>query len=321
MDYQKAKENEFINKCSKLLEAYKSRIFGLKESEEVTKYSNEFYKGLKEIANYYYPNEEIPFRYRYLIQDLFLFEKFLQQNYLFSFPSHDFSKVLDKPVSLKNAEAILNYLVDQTRNFLFDEVSFDRTIFPYETYDLQSKCKKATDFLAECASQIAIESRRIILFPCFKKYSGVMSGSIHAFSLVTINEKTYLVDCTYSQFCTTYRCNLNRIGVPLFAGAAPGAFMQYDAFYQEVAQTLLERGWIEYNEEIMKAYLDGFFLSYRNGLFYERTNDFSFTVQYTASDYRNFIYGRDDLLEHEKKEELGFQLKPLANPNFIIKHK
>ena len=38
MDYQKAKENEFINKCSKLLEAYKSRIFGLKESEEVTKY-------------------------------------------------------------------------------------------------------------------------------------------------------------------------------------------------------------------------------------------------------------------------------------------
>ncbi len=321
MNNKSIKENEFLKKCSQLLEAYKKRVFGLNNSEDIIRYSNEFYKGLKEIAAYYYPDEEVPFYYRNLVRDIFLFERFLPQDYLFSFQSHDFSKILDKPISLKNEEAILNYLVDQTRNFLFDKVSFDRTIFPYESYDLQNQCVEAADFLTECSAKMGIESRRIIIYPCFQRNSGVMGGNIHAFSLVKINESTYLVDCTYSQFFTIYRCNLNRIGVPLFAGCAPGTFMQYDSFYQEMAQNLLNRGWVKYDDKILKAYLDGFLLSYRNGLFYQRTKDFSFTTNYTALDYENFIYGKDNLFQHEKKEELGFQLKPLTNPNMIIKHK
>lgn len=249
------------------------------------------------------------------------FEVFMPPSYICSWKRHDFSRVLDKPVSLKNEEAILNYLVDQTRNYLFSEVTIDREVFPFETYDLLNKCVKAADFLTECASSLGIESRRIVIFPCFKRNSGVMRGAAHAFSLVKINENIYLVDCTYSQFFASHRCNFNRIGVPLFAGTAAGSFMQFDSTHKEVALTILERGWMEYSNEMIKAYFDGFLLSYRNGLFYEHNKDFSFTADYTALDYINFIYGIDDLFLYEKKEELGFQLKPLRDPHLLIKHK
>lgn len=320
MTMQSMREMEFLNKCNKLFEAYKSRVFSLQRGTDITNYSNEFYKGLKEIAHYYYPGEELPLYYRNLAQSIFLFERFLPTDSIFSFQSHDFTKVLDKPVSLKNDEVVLDYLVDQTRNYLFDEVSFDRAIFPYETYDLQNLCEKATNFSLKCAYGMGIECRKFVIYPCFKRDSKVMN-TVHVVALVSMNGREYLVDCTYSQFCTSVRCNLNRIGVPLFAGSAPGTFMQYDEFHKEVALTLLNRGWIEYTEKVKKAYLDGFLLSYRNGLFYERTEDFSLVSNYTASDYQNFFYGEDDLFHHEKKEELGFQLKPLANPNLLVKHR
>lgn len=314
------REFEFLNKCRELFEVYQRRMFSLREIDDIINYSNGFYKGLKEIANYYYPNEDIPFNYRYLARELVLFERFLPADSVFSFQNHDFSKVLEKPISLQKEEAVLDYLVDQTRNYLFDEVSVDRSYFSYETYDLQDKCAKSVDFLIKCASKMGIKWRRFVIEPCFKRNSGIMDGG-HVSLIIKINHKTYLVDCTYSQFCTAVRCNLNRIGVPLFAGSAPGAFMQYDSFHKDVALTLLNRGWIEYTDETLKAYLDGFLLSFRNGLFYERTEDFSFIANYTASDYRNFFYGDDDLFQHEKKEELGFQLKPLSNPNMLIKHR
>ncbi len=321
MIIQSEKEREFIHKSSKLYEDYKDRIFGLRNGDDITLASNEFYSAIKELAFHYYNGEKMPLSYRYLIRDIFLLDRMMMPEYILPFKEHDFSHVLDKPVSLKNEERVLDYLVDQVRNYLYDEVSFDRSYLSFEAYDLRNKCVDATDFLIGCALNLGVECRKIMLYPCFNRYSGVMEGNVHAFLLVKINEKTYLVDCTYSQFFTKYRCNLNQVGVPLLAGSGPGTFMQYDSFYREVAQTLLTRGWIEYTEKVEKAYLDGFLLSYRNGLFYERTNDFSLTTNYTANDYEQFMYGEDDLFNHERKEELGFQLKPLSNPKLLIKHK
>lgn len=320
MDKKSIRETEFLNKCNHLFREYKKRVFSLSRETDITNYSKEFYNGLKELASYYYPEEVVPFDYRYLAREIILFEKFLPTDSIFSFQEHDFSKVLDRHTSLKQDEFVLDYLVDQTRNYLFDEVSLSREYYPYETYDLQDKCVKAVDFLMKLAYGMGIEYRRFIIYPCFKRDNRVMNA-IHAFLLVKLNGREYLIDCTYSQFCTSVRCDLNRIGVPLFAGPAPGTFMQYDDFHKDVALTLLNRGWIEYRDETKKAYLDGFLLSYRNGLFYERSNDFSFISPYTALDYEHFFYGEDDLFHYEKKEELGYQLKPLSNPNMLIKHR
>lgn len=320
MDKKSIRETEFLNKCNQLFREYKKRVFSLSRETDITNYSKEFYNGLKELASYYYPEEVVPFDYRYLAREILLFEKFLPTDSIFSFQEHDFSKVLDRPTSLKQDEFVLDYLVDQTRNYLFDEVSLSREYYPYETYDLQDKCVKAVDFLMGNAHGLGIEYRRFIIYPCFNRDNRVMNA-IHAFLLVKLNGREYLIDCTYSQFCTSVRCNLNRIGVPLFAGPAPGTFMQYDDFHKDVALTILNRGWIEYTDETKKAYLDGFLLSYRNGLFYERSNDFSFISPYTALDYEHFFYGEDDLFHYEKKEELGYQLKPLSNPNMLIKRR
>lgn len=320
MDKKSIRETEFLNKCNHLFREYKKRVFSLSRETDITNYSKEFYNGLKELASYYYPKEVVPFDYRYLAREIILFEKFLPTDSIFSFQEHDFSKMLDRPTSLKQDEFVLDYLVDQTRNYLFDEVSLSREYYPYETYDLQDKCVKAVDFLMGIAHGLGIEYRRFIIYPCFKRDNRVMNA-IHAFLLVKLNGREYLIDCTYSQFCTSVRCDLNRIGVPLFAGPAPGTFMQYDDFHKDVALTILNRGWIEYTDETKKAYLDGFLLSYRNGLFYERSNDFSFISPYTALDYEHFFYGEDDLFHYEKKEELGYQLKPLSNPNMLIKRR
>lgn len=321
MIVQSEKEREFLNKASNLYENYKDRIFKHHSSDEIILASNEFYRAIKLLAYQYYYGEEMPTSYQYLIHDVFLLDKWMMPEYIVSFPEHDFSKKLEKPVSLQDDEKILDYLVDQTRNYLYKEISFGDSDLPFETYDLQDECVRSADFLNKCAFEIGVESRRIVLYPCFTRYSGVMGGNVHAFSLVKTKNNVYLIDCTYSQFFTKYRCNLERIGVPLFAGSAPGAYMQYDSFSKKVALTILTRGWIECTDEVSKAYLDGFLLSYRNGLYYERTNDFSLTTNYTAKDYENFIYGDDFLLDHERKEELGFQLKPLSNPKLLIKHK
>ena len=63
----------------------------------------------------------------------------------------------------------------------------------------------------------------------------------------------------------------------------------------------------------MKTYLDAFTISFRNGLYYENTLDFSYTTEYSLDDYIRFIHGDDNQINHEDKLYLGYQSKPLKN--------
>ena len=74
---------------------------------------------------------------------------------------------------------------------------------------------------------------------------------------------------------------------------------------------MLKDGFILLNEEVLKNYLDGFAISYRNGLYYEETNNFSFTTSYTPKQYIDFLKGNDNQLNYEKRSHLGFQQKVL----------
>ena len=84
---------------------------------------------------------------------------------------------------------------------------------------------------------------------------------------------------------------------------------------KKVANKVLTDGWIEWNNSNMKNYLDGFTMSYRNGLYYERTNDFSFKTKYKIEDYNRFINGKDNTINHEGRDNLGYQQIPLQNPH------
>ena len=79
---------------------------------------------------------------------------------------------------------------------------------------------------------------------------------------------------------------------------------------KQIAQNLLEKGYTRLSNESFKTYLDAFTVSFRNGLYYEQTNDYSYKTNYTATDYINFLEGTDTQINHEGSEVLGFQKKP-----------
>ena len=70
-----------------------------------------------------------------------------------------------------------------------------------------------------------------------------------------------------------------------------------------------------------KCYFDGFALSFRNGHFYEQTNDFSYTTFYTLDDYKRFLDGEDNQINHESNYTLKLQSIPIKDPFMDFSYK
>ena len=98
-------------------------------------------------------------------------------------------------------------------------------------------------------------------------------------------------------------------------GCKAGVYMLMTEDSKKIANELLSNGYIEINEETLKIYLDPFAISFRNGLYYEQTQDFSYTTDYDADDYMEFLWGNDNQLNYEDQNCLGYQNRPLKNPN------
>ena len=84
--------------------------------------------------------------------------------------------------------------------------------------------------------------------------------------------------------------------------------MTLNNFRLELSNTLLSRGWIRLTDENIKNYFDGFALSFRNGIYYDKSRDYSYTTNYSASDYVSFLKGIDNQVKHEGEEVLKKQL-------------
>lgn len=98
-------------------------------------------------------------------------------------------------------------------------------------------------------------------------------------------------------------------------GCKPGVYMLMTEKGEKIANKLIRDGYVKLNEETLKLYLDSFTISFRNGLYYERTKDFSYTTDYTVDDYLDFLWGNDNLLNYEGRDYLGFQKRPLKDAN------
>ena len=96
--------------------------------------------------------------------------------------------------------------------------------------------------------------------------------------------------------------------------------MLKDEVSRNIAQTILKRGWIEMNDDILKRYLDGFTLSFRNGLGFEK-NKGSLETKYSAEKYKIFLKGTDDMFNHECLSHIGQQEEPLKNTEFKLTFK
>jgi len=280
-------------------------IYNFNELSNPVEEIKKVYKYLKEIIPYFYKDGEMSRLYRYLIQDLRLdCEKYLPEGFIIqSVPS-----IKDTNNLGKTSEEMLNWIVAKTREYLME------TEHEYESVldcDFTGDCIKSSDKIEELCDNLGIKNYKKYIYPGFSiKHRLSGNTGYHYFNIIELNNKFYLIDPTYRQFFTIYCNDLNRIGIPYLLGCKAGTFMLMNEERKNVASKILSDGWIELNEKVLKNYLDGFALSYRNGIYYEQTGDFSFVTNYSHEDYINFLTGKDNQVNHEGEESLGFQTRP-----------
>lgn len=188
-------------------------------------------------------------------------------------------------------------------------------------FDYTGHCGEVTREIRNICKKFGIEHQTIEINPLFNKksyspFDEILGDSIrHYASLIKINNKQYLIDITYRQFFMINQNNINRIGVPYLNSCNPGFFMMKNESYKKIAQHLLNFGWIEAIEQNLKAYFDGFAISFRNGIYYEDMKDFIFKTDYQAKDYISFLNGKGSQLEKEPVISLGRQMRPLKSYN------
>lgn len=216
---------------------------------------------------------------------------------------------------IKDEEELLNALVFQARKKLLNIINMVLyRKLSLEQCDLSNYCLNASKIVKEICDQNNIQCEIVKLEPGYIFRSNLYGNfGNHVFNIVTLNNKKFIVDLTYSQFFTIGKNLIERLGIPDIPSPNVGLFMTMSENRKKVANKILSDGYILITEEVLKDYLDGFTIFYRNGLYYEETNDFSFTTKYSSDDYKNFLKGKDNQANYEDTSWLGYQKRALKN--------
>ena len=289
-------------------EVYKTEVIkkyvDVKFGEYVDQCDNmdELYRYVRSIQNDYFRDGNLGTDFNYITRYLRKAEEDLPKKFIME-SSPNFNREFNS-----DEEEKLRYIIYNVRSKLLG----DNIDAP-----LTDMCSYSSNLLARCANELDLDSRRVIIYPGFtKEHSLLHFGSgYHAFNIITINDKKYIVDLTYRQFFLSDKSSLERIGVCSLFNTLPGKFMTLNESRMETASKILKDGYVEMTDENMKNYFDGFALSFRNATYYDETDDFSFTTLYSPYDYMRFIDEEDSQLNHEGIERLGYQKKVLRNPN------
>lgn len=297
---------QILNGHQKIIDSYIDKM----KDNNYQEILSDIYKYVKSVTDIYYEEGLIREAYGYLRNSIISKENILP-----------YGKLLDVPIrysQLKESDIFMERIVYIARKYLVDKYTFYGNYnINIEDMDFSDYCKKAAEYIKSFCDKHNIESYILPIYPGYEKRALLYCGSgYHFANIIKRNNKYYLIDVTYSQFFYEKRNNLDRLGVVNISGCDPGIFMLMTDNGKTIATTLLEDGYIELNEEILKTYLDSFTISFRNGLYYETTSDLSYTASYSVDDYINFLKGKDNQINHEGKENLGYQKRPLRNWNF-----
>ncbi len=278
------------------------RYIDVKFGEMKNQFSNleELYRYVRSIQNDYFIDGNLSNDFNYITRYLKKAEEDIPIDFIME-SSPIFSNDFDSDDKLKN-------IIYNVRSKLLGSDIEDPLI---------DKCTYSSNLVFRSASELGLNVRRVIIYPGFTKEHDLLhfGSGYHAFNIVTINDKKYIIDLTYRQFFLKDRSSLERIGVFSLFNTTPGKFMTLNDSRMKSALELLKNGYIEMIDENVKNYFDGFALSYRNATYYDETLDFSFMTNYTPYDYMRFINEEDSQLNHEGIDRLGYQKKVLRNPN------
>lgn len=300
---------ESLEQHSKQINDFRSKVNGNNNEKVFT----EMYKYIKDVTNSYSALGFYHPAYISLLKELESFEL-----------DFGYQKIINVPINFEFYEEkkdFLEMVVHSVRQFLIRKHGMGPNI-DINAIDYTNDCANAKEVVKAICSSEKVKCIDLPIFPGYDQKERIYGGAgFHWANIVEYNGKKYLIDVTYPQFFWLGGNNLERLGIVNFPGCSSGIFMLMSEKTKQIATTLLKDGYIELTEEILKLYLDSFTISFRNGLYYESTNDFSFTTPYTLDDYTKFLIGEDSQIKHEGRENLGFQEKPLKNPGLIFKKK
>lgn len=303
-------QNDKLEQYVKQIQEYRHTLkkkFRLKEKINIMQ---KCYDYLKIIAPNFYDFPNINKEYYPLLKELYACEDALPFRYIIDITPNNY--YFDK-YWFKSSDKILDFIVNEARKNILGLSKNDKFLYPHR--DLTNNCLNTALFIKNLCEQFNIDCQIIKLVPGYTESFEITNGTnYHYLDIITYQGQKYLVDCTYSQFFLLNRCLIQKTGVMLNCGASAGTFMLKNENRLKVAQKILKNGWIPLKKGVLKNYLDGFTLSYRNGLYYELTNDFSYEVIYTEEDYLRFLNNEDNQINHESEVVLGYQKQPLKNP-------
>ena len=302
--------------CDRIMEEHCSNMRNLyecvKESEDLSDL-RKMYSYLRECCSDFQSDKGMHWLYDYAKENLSDAERLFNDKYLVD---TSFNLDIDNPLSINkdsNELEILDYLVYCTRVLLIDNLAdfykVNRNNKVWNLY-LVNYCELASEKIKFICSNLGIKCDVLKIYPGFLKDSDLLGGIGHHYlNIIDFGSNKYIVDATYSQFFNMQVSNIGRLGLINYPLTSAGYFMMIDDFRKNVALEILKSGYIKLNNDIFKAYMDGFALSFRNGLYYSSTNDYSYTTCYSTNDYINFLTGYDNQINHEGIEVLGFQKK------------
>lgn len=208
----------------------------------------------------------------------------------------------------------IDEVVYDTRRFLLEKRKYRRYRVNIQEADMTDKCIIASKFVNDFCEDSGVKSYTLVINPGYAPFEQLYEGNgYHFANIIEYKDEYYLIDTTYSQFFHISRNVLNRIGIVNLSGCNAGVFALMTEERKELAVELLQKGYVKLEKDALKTYLDPFTISFRNGLFYEERNDFSYTTDYSVDDYIRFLKGFDNQVNHEGKTNLGYQKKPLKN--------
>ncbi|MBQ9318670.1 MAG: hypothetical protein IJR82_03480 [Bacilli bacterium] len=271
------------------------------------------YTFMKEIAPNYYSNNGMIDEYKWIFREFLKCEQ-KYSNELVINPTVRFGNLhQDNPIEYLVYEARKNIL--KRHAFIYGDDTKNRQ--QLQALDLANKCMECSEFIKITnAKRTQLKFGYLLIYPAYKEGCQILGGGgHHCACIVTYGSDEYLIDVTYSQFFFQNNNCLERLGVMNVGGCKPGVYMLMTEKGEKIANKLIRDGYVKLNEETLKLYLDSFTISFRNGLYYERTKDFSYTTDYTVDDYLDFLWGNDNLLNYEGRDYLGFQKRPLKDAN------
>lgn len=316
---------KYLNECVGQIEKIGNNIIFNDKSREAFASVNSMYKYLKNLANNFYNQDTntMDKLYNELTKITYNIRNKISSD-IYIIPTnklYKFDKIFHYECNKYEEKKILDFIIHETYNIFQDQyVRF----YPddFELWDLTNSCYKISKIVQNLCEKQQLKCQTIKMEAGFSNRPVLFKGNrFHYFNIVEVNNNQYLVDCSYKQFFLAKRNMIESLGIPNFTTPLAGIYMMMDKKRANVAKEILKNGYILITPDNLKHYLDGFTLSFRNGLYYEENINATYTTPYTYNQYLEFLYTDASLLDYEDKELLGYQKRPLRNSNFIFKTK